>query len=268
MIPPDRGPEVDQTVVGNHRMNATSFPDLVPELGLISTEWSLVFDPVHFVNRYEKAIKRYLRALLKNSDDTEDVAQDFFLWVTANGFPRVRRERGRFRDYLKVTVKNWALNFLRRKRSLLNQSSQLTLPLQQESLQGRGQDQEWLLDWRSCLLNRAWRALELHQDRSSEDIYYTALQLAVSRPTEDSGTLAALAGTILGRSIRPDTFRKQLSRARRLFAELLVKEVAETLDYAIPDLVEDELVELGLMSYVAQLLPDDWHSQLNFATEK
>jgi RNA polymerase sigma factor (sigma-70 family) len=249
-------------------MNAPSFPDMMPELGLISTEWSLVFDPVQFVNRYEMAIKRYLCAMLKNTDDAEDVAQDFFLWVTANGFPRVRRERGRFRHYLKVTIRNWALNFLRRKRSLVNKSSQFAIHDVEESQPTRSQDEGWLAEWRSCLLNRAWRNLELHQDRSREDIYYTALLLVVSRPAEDSGTLAVLAGTILGRLIRPDTFRKQLSRARRLFAELLVKEVAETLDYPNPPLVEGELVELGLMTYVEHLLPVDWHSQLNFANEK
>lgn len=242
-------------------MKGNAIPDRGPELGSISTEWSLVFDPVHFVDRYEKAIKKYLCALLKNQNDAEDVAQDFFLWVTANGFPRARRERGRFRDYLKVSVKNWALNFMRRKRSPLNHPELSALPNREEPTQET--DQEWLRQWRRCILERAWRVLEAHQNRSGNDIYYTVLRLAASRPEEDSKTLANHASTILGRPIRADAFRKQLSRARRLFAELLVKEVAQTLDFPVPALVEEELAELGLMSYVGQFLPADWHAQLD-----
>src|SRR6516162_2582947 len=245
-------------------MKTTTFPDAGTELGSIETEWALVFDPVHFVNRYEKAIQKYLRAVLKNPDDAEEVAQNFFLRVTENGFPRVQRERGRFRDYLKVAVKNWALNFLRRKRSELNHESLFTIPAPEESLQ----DQQWLREWRRCLLKRAWRNLEKHQNRSADDIYYTALRLAVFHPADDSVTLAALAGNILGRTIRPDTFRKQLSRARRLFAELLVKEIAQTLDYPVPALVEEELVDLGLMSYVSHFLPADSRTHLKMIKEK
>src|SRR5262245_52269858 len=89
--------------------------DVGAELGQIATEWSLVFDPIEFVERYEQAIKKYLCALVKHQEDADEVAQDFFLWVTKNGFPRARKERGRFRDYLKVAVRNFALNFLRRK---------------------------------------------------------------------------------------------------------------------------------------------------------
>jgi hypothetical protein len=209
-------------------------------------------------------IQKYLRAVLKNPDDAEEVAQDFFLWVTENGFPRARRERGRFRNYLKVAVKNWALNFLRRKRSELNHESLSTIPAPEESLQ----DQQWLREWRRCLLKRTWRNLEKHQNRSADDIYYTALRLAVFHPADDSGTLAALAGNILGRTIRPDTFRKQLSRARRLFAQFLVKEIAQTLDYPAPALVEEELVDLGLMSYVGHFLPADWRTHLKTIKEK
>jgi hypothetical protein len=117
-------------------------------------------------------------------------------------------------------------------------------------------------------LKRAWRNLEKHQNRSADDIYYTALRLAVFHPADDSVTLAALAGNILGRTIRPDTFRKQLSRARRLFAELLVKEIAQTLDYPVPALVEEELVDLGLMSYVSHFLPADWRTHLKMIKEK
>ena len=38
-------------------MKTTPFPEIGAELGLITTEWSMVFDPVHFVNRYSRAAR-------------------------------------------------------------------------------------------------------------------------------------------------------------------------------------------------------------------
>src|SRR5262249_23195157 len=81
----------------------------------ISTEWSLIHNPVQFVMRYAPAIQRYLAALIKPPSDAEDVAKEFFLRVVKNGFVHARRERGRFRDYVKTAVRNTALNFLNRR---------------------------------------------------------------------------------------------------------------------------------------------------------
>jgi hypothetical protein len=57
--------------------------------------------------------------------------------------------------------------------------------------------------------------------------------------------------------LRPDAFRKQLSRARPFFADLLRQEVAQTLDDATPEMVEEELIETGLMPYLRDLLRDE-----------
>jgi hypothetical protein len=40
-----------------------------------------------------------------------------------------------------------------------------------------------------------------------------------------------------------------------VFAQLLVEEVAKTLDQASPSDVEEELTDLGLMTYVRDYLP-------------
>src|SRR5262249_19708382 len=159
---------------------------------------------------------------------------NFFLWVTQHGFPRARKERGRFRDYLKVTVRNAALNYLIRKKA----SKQRTLNLSQVPAPEEPQsipDQEWIVEWRPCLLDRAWQGLKEHEDRSAQSLCYTVLRLKAAHPQEDSKTLAARVSKILGRQNRPDAFRKQVSRARLLFAELLVKEIAQTLDMPTPE---------------------------------
>src|SRR6267143_1938535 len=77
-------------------------PTKTPQrLDEISTEWTIVKDPAQFVLRYGRAMQLYLVVLLKNRHDAEDVAQEFFLRITRAGFMHARRDRGRFRDYLK-----------------------------------------------------------------------------------------------------------------------------------------------------------------------
>ena len=63
-----------------------------------------------------------------------------------------------------------------------------------------------------------------------------------------------------GQTVNAAAVRRKLRRARVTFAELLIDEIANSLDAATPDDVEDELVALGLFEYVRELLPPDWKS--------
>lgn len=172
-------------------MEQTSQPEPAPDLGLdqIETDWSLVFEPAHLVVRYAQPIQRYLYALIKNKDDAEEVAQDFLLWVSQNGLPRTSQDRGRFRDYLKKTVRNAAQNHLNRQQppphtdhGLLNVPDAAEPP--------NFPDQEWIVQWRRCLLQCAWKRLEKHQQQSPDNLFHTVLRLCARYPGEDSKSLA------------------------------------------------------------------------------
>ena len=80
-------------------------------------------------------------------------------------------------------------------------------------------------------------------------------------PDAESEELAQKLGAKLGRSVRADAVRQQLRRARVRFAELLLEEVADGLDQATPDRIEDELISLGLFEHVRDLLPADWKAK-------
>src|SRR5436190_16567444 len=84
-------------------------------LDRITTRWSLITDPGHFVLRYAAAIRGYVLAILKNEHDAEEVIQEFLLRVCQKGFAPEQVTRGRFRDYLKSSVRNAALMLLRRR---------------------------------------------------------------------------------------------------------------------------------------------------------
>jgi RNA polymerase sigma-70 factor (ECF subfamily) len=66
--------------------------------------------------RYWRPIRDWLRLALKlDGDRAAELAQDFFAWTLESGFfAKADRERGRFRAFLKVALRNYALDELRR----------------------------------------------------------------------------------------------------------------------------------------------------------
>jgi RNA polymerase sigma-70 factor (ECF subfamily) len=225
---------------------------LRPGLDQISTQWSAVGDPVQFTMRYAPAIEAYLEALIKNRHDAEEVLQDFLVRGLQKGFVRASPLRGRFRDYLKTAVRNAAIDHLRRRR--LPQQGKFDLG-QIAAVDSPTLEEAWVSEWRRCLLDRAWEALHRHQRCTPGNQFHTVLRLSVEEPEADSAALAARTAELAGRPVSPAAFRKQVSRARRLFAELLVQEVAQTLTDATPQRIEEELIDIGLMSYVREFLP-------------
>jgi RNA polymerase sigma factor (sigma-70 family) len=223
----------------------------------ISTEWSIVRDPAEFVKRYQRAIRKYLGALIRNPHDAEEVLQDFFLRVSQNGFIRAKRERGRFRDYLKAAVRNAAINFHRRTRFPQPMDS-AALQKMIADIPQQDADQVWIRQWQKTMLERAMRALKKHQKSSPGNLSFTVLDLIAAFPHESTKKLAERTSGLLGRPIRPDAFRKQVSRARRMLARALVQEIAQTLDEPSKSQVLEEFRELELWPYVSGFLPSNW----------
>jgi RNA polymerase sigma factor (sigma-70 family) len=217
-------------------------------LRYISTQWSTLNNPSQFVLRYGPAIHAYLRALIRDSHDAEEVEQQFLTQVLERGFTHVSPERGRFRHYLIKMVRNAALTHLRRPRREKPVADLTQVPTHLEA------DREWQSEWRKCVLNSAWRALRRHEHEFPDSLLYTVLRLSTARTNDSSTELAARVSRKSGREIRPDAFRKQLSRARRRFAELVVEEVARTIDDPTDEAVADELAALALMRHIQPLV--------------
>jgi hypothetical protein len=217
----------------------------------ISTRWPLISDPARFVLRYAAAIRRYLGALLRDPHAVDEVAQDFLLHALERRFD-AGSVRGRFRNYLKAALRNAAITHFRRR------PPERPAEVPEPAVEDTDADRAWLDDWRRILLARAWDALDARQRAAPDSLCHTALRLTVDHPDEDSAALAARASALSGRPVRPDAFRKQLSRARRLFARLLTAEVERTLEAPTPPLVEEELADLGLLAHVQPFLPSDW----------
>lgn len=221
----------------------------------ISTRWSAVVDPGRFVTRYAPAILRYLSALLKDADEAEEALQDFLLRVVRGSLVGADPDRGRFRRYLKQAVRNAAITRMRSRRVQARIDPE-TAAAEVES--GSDADRRWLEGWRECLLDRVRREMEALERKSEGNLGHTVLSAVTDHPDWSGERLAGHVSERIGRPFGHDAFRKQLSRARRAFAEILVREAAQTLERPSADDVEDELSEVGLMAMLRPYLPEDW----------
>lgn len=220
------------------------------EIKLISTHWTTVSNPSRFVTRYGAAVRAYLRALLPTRDDADDVEQEFLLQVVEKGFPTVAPGRGLFRHYLITIVRNAAFAHLRKRSKRPAVSPDLShVPSESAA------DREWDDSWRECVLQNTWNALRDHQKKSKGNLFHTVLKASVEHSNEDSSMLAARVSVVSGQILSPESFRKQLSRARQRFGELLIEEVSRTITNVTPELLAEELHDLDLMKYVKSLLP-------------
>jgi len=221
-----------------------------PAIDQITTRWSQICDPLRFVMRYSQAIRAYLKAIFRNDEAAEEACQEFLARFLERGLDAAAPDRGRFRDYLKISVRNTAVAILRRKHERPVDPSDL------DALATTADD-AWVSEWQRVILDKAWRMLELHERKSPQGLHFTVLKLAVDYSDETSDQLSVRASEIAQREINAAAFRKQLSRARQHFAQLIVDEVAQTLTSDVRRDLGEELAELGLLPYVkGQLTPE------------
>lgn len=220
----------------------------------ISTQWSKLQDVHVFVLRYANAIERYLQFLLRNEDDGREAAQAFLLRVVETGFQTASPDKGRFRHYLMRSVQNAAHQYQRQKQRV--QSLVVVAEISADATVDPSMEQAWLEEWRSCILDRALKKLKNFERSQPNNLHWTVLTAAMennSKPQNqklESPELAAEVSERTGQTLTAEAFRKQLSRARRTFANLLIEEVRETLDDTREEAIREELQTAGLWSFI------------------
>ena len=184
--------------------------ELADALNAQATQWDLICDPAHVVMRYASAIRRYFQILIRNADDAEEAAQEFFLRIVASAFPGLGKTAGASRDYLMRAVRNAALNFLRDRKGPKSHRSRLPAASIADNC-GAHENRAWVAGWRRCLLKRAMRTLANHEQRSPGNRCHTVLHTLAKYPDADCRTLAAYVSRNTGQSLNVVAFRKQLS---------------------------------------------------------
>jgi RNA polymerase sigma-70 factor (ECF subfamily) len=200
------------------------------------------------LERYGKAVNRYLLGALRDQEAAAEVGQEFALRFLQGGLQGADRERGRFRDYVKGALFRMVADYHRR---LRRQLPQLPVDAGEPPSPDEGpseSERAFVESWREELLDRAWKALARWQEESGQP-YYTVLRFRAEHLDLRSAQMAEQLARPLGKAVSAAWVRQNLHRARDKFADLLIEEVAQTLNQPTGAEVEQELIDLGLLEY-------------------
>ncbi len=214
--------------------------------------------PGHVVIRYGKAIRSYLLALLECEEDVNEVALRIHAKILKGHLEQWNPADGRFRDYLKVAVRNAARDFQRERRRRVTEIayddlSQVQCPHGPATARS---DAIWLDVWREALVESVVAKLRTHQEQTPDNVFYFVVRILDERPGLSSDELAQELSVRSARPFTAANARKQKERAQAKFAELLIQEVMLTIADPTQERVEDELRSAGLLAYVEDCLSD------------
>jgi RNA polymerase sigma-70 factor (ECF subfamily) len=229
-------------------------------LSQILTHWSAVFQahqgPASRVSaarrelmeRYGGAVLRYLRAITGDPEAADELAQEFALRFLRGDFQNVEPARGRFRDFIKRALRNLVIDHLRRRQS---QPRREIEDHQEPAAPDPGLadfELQFLASWRDELMNRAWRRLAFHQERTGQP-YHTVLLYRSEHPALRSPQMAEQLSVRFGKPVSAVWVRQTLLHARAKYVDLLLEEVAASLNEPTRADLEEELADLGLHEY-------------------
>lgn len=243
----------------------------------IATQWSRVFQAGleegdastaarhQLLIRYQKAVLRFLQAELRDDHAASDLLSNFALRVLeVDTFLRkADPHKGRFRDYLKTVLHRMVLEHFRRsnretRRRQGIQEGTDSEPVAEAEAWTSVQEERYQACFRAEVVQQAWQILE-ETERTKGKPYATLIRLEEEMRERDPNTpvrsadLAREMGRLLGRPFTDVAIRQMRHRARELYGELLVREVARTLEIDQPAAddvrrIEDSLIDLGLFN--------------------
>ena len=194
---------------------------------------------------YWYPVYAYIRRQGSPATDAEDLTQGYFARFLEKGVIRdVRPERGRFRTFLLVSVRNFLNNERDRDRALKRGGGRRLVSLDAESAEERlaAQPQDPVTpevlferSWAQTVMGRVHERLEQEAARRG-----TADRLARLRPfLAGSEAEASYAEVAREWGVGEPAVRVALHRLRRRFAELLRQEIGRTVDSAAE--IDDEI---------------------------
>jgi DNA-directed RNA polymerase specialized sigma24 family protein len=224
-----------------------------------TTHWSVVLAAQAHTPAADQALEKlcrtywppiysFLRRDGRTVEDAQDLTQAFFAQLLERrDFDAVRREKGRLRSYLLVSLKHFLVNERERAMSLKRGAGRAPIPLDELMVAGRNEIEPAETLTADRLYERRWaltvldRVLErLHGEYCANGKGALADGFGQILTDETSAPTHAQIARELGMS--ENAVKQAFHRFRRRYRELLREEIAHTV--AVPGDIEDELRHL------------------------
>lgn len=194
---------------------------------------------------YWRPLYGFVRRQGYSEQEAQDFTQGFFaLFLERRDFDAVRREKGRLRSYLLVSLKNFLAKAIRRELAVKRGNGQSLIHLDDLGTHTKRDPEpanNWSADvlyerqWALTLLEHVLNRLEKeYQAAGNEALFDSLAGLLAGEPSAPSqATIAQELG------MTENAVKQAFYRLRRRYRDLLREEIAQTV--AMPGDVEDEL---------------------------
>ena len=240
----------------------------IPEhrISQVTTQWAEIFaahgdavDPQrvtmaqqNVLTKYSRCIYRYLAGATRDLDIAEELTQEFAFRFIRGDLGRAKPEKGRFRDYLRIVLRNLVNDHFRK---LARKSQEVQLDIQQYIHIHRTDpfeelEKNFVTQWREQILRNTWAILEAEEEKRQKH-FFRVLRFRAEHAALNSQEIAKALSQQLDQEVTAEWVRQKLHRARQRFSEILVNEVRKTIhpnDDAIQ--LHEELAELQLLEFL------------------
>jgi RNA polymerase sigma factor (sigma-70 family) len=191
----------------------------------------------NFYTRYRTAVMACIRARGVLPDEVEDVFQSFMVHVMDSSVLRkMDPQRGRFRNYLRVVVRDFVFNYEQKKRAAKRGGKNVIVSMETaEDIASPAGGDEFDREWALSIFRRALEETEAKWNKKKKKERFEVLKGFL--PGASEALPAAETANRLG--ISYTALRTEVSRLRVDYRRALREAVAETVGR--PDEVGDEL---------------------------
>ena len=204
---------------------------------LKSADTSEAQQAVHDIfNAYRYPLYGYLRSSSLGHEDAEDVLQGFFeKMLRTDSFGTADPARGKLRTFLLTALRRFKINFQRgeqrrhqrvRAEADLWDADEARWQREQHATQ-ETPEHAYDRQWAAELIRHVRQDLRHHYEKRGKTELHEALVPWISRADQDATAFLTTAALL---NMTENALRVALSRLRKDFRELLLKEVKRTLD--------------------------------------
>lgn len=228
-------------------------------VAFVTTHWSVVLTAQGHSAAADEALEKLCRSYWRpiysfvrreggTVEDAQDLTQSFFArLLERRDFDAVRREKGRLRSYLLVSLKHFLINERQRAMTIKRGEGRALIPLHELVARERDEAEPPDLLTADRIYERRWALTVLEQVLSRlKDEYRRAGNAALFDrfegvlADEPDGISQAEIASEMG--VNENAVKQAYHRFRRRYRELLREEIAHTV--AVPGDIEDELRHL------------------------
>jgi len=213
-------------------------------LKTLSRPWTQSPSAAALIVRYLAPMRQQLLQWTSRESITDDSLQMLIGHLVAHGFGQ--HGRGRMRDFLIRGIRSAA-------KATIGEIAENDRPAI-DFASWKADSPDWIAHWRGELLVRVWRELERDEHHEPSRPLYSILKTATEHPRENAEMLAVRINTQSDSAVDPATIQTLIVPARKRFAELVLQEVAHTLEDRTEAALMAELHAIGLADPVEKWL--------------